>query len=72
MIDGKEVITVQTHTFLALALAREHQRREIERAASERRHTTSRRSIRRFIGHRVIAAGQRIAAESSLELARSR
>ena len=72
MIDGKEVITVQTHTFLALALAREHQRREIERAASERRHTTSRRSIRRSIGHRLIAAGQRIAAESSLELARSR
>ena len=72
MIDGKEVITMQTHTFLALALAREHQRREIERAASERRHTTSRRSIRRSIGHRMIAAGQRIAAESSLELARSR
>ncbi len=72
MIDGKEVITVQTHTFLALALAREHQRREIERAASERRHTTSRRSIRRSIGHRLIAAGQRIAAESSFELARSR
>jgi hypothetical protein len=72
MIDGKEVITVQTHTFLALALAREHQRREIERAASERRHTTTRRSIRRSIGHRMIAAGQRIAAESSLELARSR
>jgi hypothetical protein len=72
MIDGKEVITVQTHTFLALALAREHQRREIERAASERRHSTHRRSIRRSIGHRMIAAGQRIAAESSLELARSR
>jgi hypothetical protein len=72
MIDGKEVITVQTHTFLALALAREHQRREIERAASERRHTTSRRSIRRSIGHRLIAAGQRIAAESTLELAQSR
>ena len=72
MIDGKEVITMQTHTFLALALAREHQRREIERAASERRFETSRRSIRRSIGHRMIAAGQRIAAESSLELVRSR
>ena len=72
MIDGKEVITVQTHTFLALALAREHQRREIERAASERRHTTARRSIRRSIGHRLIAAGQRIAAESTFELAQSR
>jgi hypothetical protein len=72
MTDGKEVITMQTRTFLALALAREHQRREIERAASERRFTTARQSIRRSIGRRVIAAGQRIAAEPSLELARSR
>ena len=29
-------------------------------------------SIRRSVGHRVIAVGQRIAAEPSLELARSR
>ena len=72
MIDGKEVITMQTHTFLAFALAREHQRREIERAASERRFSTHRQSVRRSIGDRVIAVGQRIAAESSQELARSR
>jgi hypothetical protein len=72
MIDGKEVKEMQTNTFLALALAREHQRREIERAASERRHSTRRQSVRRSIGDRVIAVGQRIAAESSQELARSR
>ena len=72
MIDGKEVITMQSHVHLAIALAREHQQREIERAASERRFASSHRSIRRSIGHRMIAAGQRIAAESSLELARSR
>ena len=72
MNDGKEVITMQTHTFLALALAREHQRREIERAASERRFSTRRQSVRRSIGDRVIAVGQRIAAESPQELARSR
>ena len=72
MIDGKEVKEMQMHDRLALALAREHQQREIDRAASERRHSSSRQSIRRSIGHRLIAAGQRIAAESSLELARSR
>ena len=63
---------MQTHVNLALALAREHQRREIERAASERRFVESRQSIRRSLGRRVIAVGQRIAADSSLELARSR
>ena len=73
MIDGKEVITMQTHTIVALALAREHQRREVERAARERRSPTKARpSIRRALGHRVIAVGQRIAAEPSLGLARSR
>ena len=72
MIDGKEVITMQTQAFLALALAREAQQREIERAALERRFATSRSSIRRSLGRRVIAVGQAIAAESSLELARSR
>jgi hypothetical protein len=72
MIDGKEVITMQTQGFLALALAREFQQREIERAARERRYTTPRPSIRRSIGRRVIAVGQRIASEPSPQLARSR
>jgi hypothetical protein len=72
MIDGKEVITMQTQGFLALALAREFQQREIDRAARERRYTTPRPSIRRSIGRRVIAVGQRIASEPSPQLARSR
>jgi hypothetical protein len=73
MIDRKEVrTTMQTQERLALALAREYQQREIERAAIERRYSTPRPSIRRTLGRRVIAVGQRIAAEPSLELARSR
>ena len=72
MNDRKEVRDMQTHTFLAIALAREHQRRLVEQAASERRFSTHRQSVRRSIGDRVIAVGQRIAAESSQELARSR
>ncbi len=63
---------MQSHVYLALALAHEHQRREIERAASERRFSIVRPSVRRSIGHRVIAVGQRIAAESSLGLTQSR
>ncbi len=63
---------MQSHVYLALALAREHQQREIDRAASERRFSIARSSVRRSIGHRIIAVGQRIAAESSLELAQSR
>ncbi len=63
---------MQIHDFTVLALAREHQRREIDRAARERRFATPRPSIRRSVGHRLIAVGQRIAAEPSLELARSR
>jgi hypothetical protein len=70
MIDGKEVKEMQP--FVALALAQEHQRREVERAARERRSPSARPSIRRSLGHRVIAVGQRIAAEPSLGLARSR
>jgi hypothetical protein len=62
--------------WLALAFARDAQQREIERLARERRAarqpSTARPSIRRSIGRRVIAIGQRIAAEPSLELARSR
>ncbi|HYH92139.1 MAG TPA: hypothetical protein VD763_03185 [Candidatus Saccharimonadales bacterium] len=63
---------MHTQTRLGLALAREFQQQEIERAALERRFSTPRPSIRRTLGRRVIAVGQRIAAEPSLELARSR
>ncbi len=63
---------MQTQEPLALALVREFQNREIERAAIERRFSTPRPSIRRSVGRRVIAIGQRIAAEPSFGLARSR
>ena len=62
---------MQTRIGLELALAREFQLREIERQARERRLATPRPSIRRSVGRRVIAFGQRIAAEPSLELAQS-
>ena len=62
---------MQMQPWLALSLAHEAQQREIERVARQRR-AESRSSIRRSVGRRVIAVGQRIAAEPSLELARSR
>jgi len=56
---------------LAYELARERQERLIEELQQERR-LENRSSIRRSIGRRLIAVGERIAAESHLELARSR
>ncbi|MBA2757923.1 MAG: hypothetical protein H0U37_10875 [Chloroflexi bacterium] len=63
---------MQIQPWLALAVVREAQQREIERAAQARLLASSRPSFRRSVGHRVIAVGRRIAAEPSLELARSR
>jgi hypothetical protein len=57
---------------IALELARERQEQLIAEMAQARRIQSSRPSIRRSIGRRVIAMGERIAAESHLELARSR
>ena len=57
---------------LAYELARERQERLIDELARERLLNDGRSSIRRSIGRRVIAVGERIAAESRLELARSR
>jgi hypothetical protein len=57
---------------IALELARERQEQLIAEMARARRNQSSRPSIRRSIGRRVIAMGERIAAESHLELARSR
>ncbi len=57
---------------IAYELARERQERLIEELARERLLDHGRSSIRRSIGRRVIAVGERIAAESRLELARSR
>jgi hypothetical protein len=63
---------MQMHRDMALVLAKDLRQRDIEQAANERRLPSSRSSIRRSVGHRVIAIGQRIAAEPHLELARSR
>jgi hypothetical protein len=63
---------MQSQILFALEIARDFQAREIQRAAEYRRHAIARPSIRRSVGRRVIAVGQRIAAEPSLELARSR
>ena len=60
------------NTRIALDIAREFQAREVERVANDRRFEPSHPSIRRSVGRRVIAVGQRIAAEPSLELAGSR
>ena len=57
---------------IALELARERQEQLIAEMARARRIETSRPSIRRSIGRRVIARGLRIAGESPLELAPSR
>lgn len=63
---------MQSQILFALQIAREYRARDIEQAAIERRFAVERPSVRRFVGRRVIAVGQRIAAEPSLELARSR
>ncbi|MEJ7697544.1 MAG: hypothetical protein WKF78_13230 [Candidatus Limnocylindrales bacterium] len=64
---------MQMQPWLALAIVREAQHREIERAAQARLFASSRPSLPPIrLGHRVIAVGRRIAAEPSLELARSR
>jgi hypothetical protein len=70
--DGKEVIAMQSQIQIALLVARDQRARDIAQAANERRFAIERASIRRSVGRRVIAVGQRIAAEPSLELARSR
>ena len=56
---------------LSLELARERQERLIEEHAQARL-VEPRSSFRQSIGRRVIAVGQRIAAEPSLGLVRSR
>ena len=60
------------NTRIAQDIVREFHAREIERQASDRRFDSRRPSVRRSVGRRLIAVGQRIAAEPSLELAGSR
>ena len=57
---------------IALQLAHERQERLIAEAAHARLVESRPSPIRRSIGRRVIAVGQRIAAEPHFELARSR
>jgi hypothetical protein len=56
----------------ALDIARERREQAIEQSSIDRRLARPRTTIRRSVGRRFIALGQRIAAEPSLELARSR
>ena len=63
---------MQSQILFALDVARERQQRAIEQHSIDQRLERSRWSIRASVGRRVIALGQRIAAEPSLELARSR
>jgi hypothetical protein len=63
---------MQSQILYALDLARERQQRAIDQASIDQGAERARPSIRRSLGHRVIAVGQRIAAEPSLERARSR
>jgi hypothetical protein len=63
---------MQNMNQIALDLARMRQEELIAESVRSRRDANSRPSIRRSIGRRVIAVGERIAAESPLELAQSR
>ena len=70
--DGKEVMTMYTTTGLEFQLARERQDREIAHAARMRLCGSQTPSLRRSIGFSIMRIGARLAAEPSLELARSR
>ena len=56
----------------ALDIARERREQAIEQSSIDRRLARPRTTIRRSVGRRFIALGLLIAAEPSLELARSR
>jgi hypothetical protein len=63
---------VQNHARYTLQLSQERIERDIQHAADTRRAARSEASLRRSVGHRIIRFGERLAAEPSLELARSR
>jgi hypothetical protein len=63
---------MQNHARYTLQLSKERIERDIQHAADSRRAARSEASIRRSVGHRIIRIGERLAAEPSLELARSR
>jgi hypothetical protein len=73
MTDGKEVRTpMQTQPWLAYALAREAQQRQIDAAAFERRLRRPTLSVRQVLGRSIVSIGAWIAAEPTPKLARSR
>jgi hypothetical protein len=63
---------MQNHARYTLQLSQERIERDIQHAADARRAARSEASLRRSVGHRIIRFGERLAAEPSLELARSR
>ena len=63
---------MHTNANYTLQLSKERIERDIQHAADSRRAARSDSSIRRSVGHRIIRFGERLAAEPSLELARSR
>jgi hypothetical protein len=63
---------MQNHARYTLQLSQERIERDIQHAADTRRAARSEASLRRSVGHRIILFGERLAAEPSLELARSR
>ena len=63
---------MQNHARYTLQLSQERIERDIQHAADTRRAARSEASLRRSVGHRIIRFGERLAAEPSLELARSR
>ena len=64
---------MQNHARYTLQLSQERIERDIQHAADTRRAAArSDSSIRRTVGHRIIRFGERLAAEPSLELVRSR
>jgi hypothetical protein len=70
-MTGKEVISMNFNQ-IALELAQLRQEELIAESVRARRTPRNSPSIRRSIGRRVIAVGERIAADTALELARSR
>ena len=63
---------MHSNALYTLQLSRERIERDIQHAAAMRRAARSDSSLRRSVGHRIIRFGERLAAEPSLELARSR
>ena len=63
---------MQSYQLHTRRLAQERIERDLTHVAATRRVARNDSSIRRMVGHRIIRFGERLAAEPSLELARSR